>query len=87
MRTKDQLLWQVFRRLFIRNRIHRIGLSRATDYQYAPKSIIGVTKIPPSHGACCFQNEGSKNGASTRLRGKKADLENHHKPQNDKGVC
>ena len=85
MQTKDQLPWQLFRRLHIRNGIHQ-RLSRATDYQCTPKGIIGVTKNPPGYGACCFQNEGSKDGASTKRRWKKADLENHHRPQNDRGL-
>ena len=79
MRPKDQLPWQEFGRIRLRNGIHQ-RLSRATDYQCTPKGMIGVTKNPPGYGACCLQNEGSKSGVSTQLRGGRADLENQHKP-------
>ena len=55
---KDQSLWQVSEStgkawLFVRNRIHRIGLSRATDCWCTFCYISGVARNYSNDSACC----------------------------------
>ena len=55
---KDQSLWQVSESsgkawLFVRNRIHRIGLSRATDCWCTFCDLSGVVRNYSNDSACC----------------------------------